>query len=185
MEKKALLAGKKTRMFYTWENNRHSRYVSCHAIFFTLKGAFVKLYLDNCCFNRPFDDQSNMRNRLEADAKIYIQSRIRIGDHELIWSYILEYENSVNPHEDRRANTLIWKGFATEHCNETNSVKSRAANLKALGIRTKDALHISCAIESKADYLITTDDRLLNKNVAGIKIINPIDFLRKKVSHDI
>ena len=29
----------------------------------------MKLYLDNCCFNRPFDDQSQLRIRLETEAK--------------------------------------------------------------------------------------------------------------------
>jgi len=28
------------------------------------------IYLDNCCYNRPFDDQSQLRVRLEAEAKL-------------------------------------------------------------------------------------------------------------------
>ena len=136
----------------------------------------MKLYLDNCCFNRPFDNQGNIRNRLETDAKLYIQSCIKDGKHDLMWSYILEYENSVNPHEDRKSSIVTWKSVASKHYQETDEIKSRAADLKALGIRTKDALHISCAIEAEADYFITTDDKLLNKNVDGIDIVNPIDF---------
>jgi hypothetical protein len=31
-------------------------------------GANMRLYLDNCCFNRPFDNQSIVRNRLETEA---------------------------------------------------------------------------------------------------------------------
>jgi predicted nucleic acid-binding protein len=125
-----------------------------------------------------------MRNRLETDAKIHIQSLIRAGKHELIWSYILEYENSFNPHEDRRSNTLTWKELAVEHCIETDSIKDRANSIKALGVRTKDALHVSCAIESEADFLITTDDGLLNKTIDRITIINPIDFVLKEVGYD-
>ncbi len=30
----------------------------------------MKIYLDNCCCNRPFDDQSHLRIRLEAEAKL-------------------------------------------------------------------------------------------------------------------
>ena len=144
----------------------------------------MKLYLDNCCFNRPFDDQSNVRNRLEADAKMHIQGQIRNGEHELVWSYILEYENSLNPHEDRKSNILIWKDIANEHYDATDSIKTKATNLKTLGIRTKDALHISCAIEANVDYFITTDDKLLNKHIDGIEVINPIDFARKELNHD-
>jgi len=47
------------------------------------------------------------------------------------------------------------------------------------GVRENDALHVACAIESQCEYFITTDDGLLNKDIENIKIINPIDFVRK------
>jgi len=47
------------------------------------------------------------------------------------------------------------------------------------GIRANDALHIACAIDSRCEYFITTDAGLTNKEIDGIKIINPIDFVRK------
>lgn len=40
---------------------------------------FVKLYLDNCSYNRPFDDQTQMKIHLETEAKLYIQECIREG----------------------------------------------------------------------------------------------------------
>ena len=46
------------------------------------------LYLDNCCFNRPYDDQSYLKNYLEAEAKIYIQKEILNKNYELVWSYM-------------------------------------------------------------------------------------------------
>jgi hypothetical protein len=45
----------------------------------------MKIYLDNCCFNRPFDDQSQLRILLESEAKLKIQENIRAGKFELIW----------------------------------------------------------------------------------------------------
>ncbi len=30
----------------------------------------MRIYLDNYCFNRPFDDQSQIRINLEAEAKL-------------------------------------------------------------------------------------------------------------------
>jgi predicted nucleic acid-binding protein len=44
-------------------------------------------------------------------------------------------------------------------------------------IKPKDSLNIACAIVSNCDYFITTDIKLLNKNINGIKIINPMDFI--------
>jgi len=57
----------------------------------------MRLYLDNCCFNRPFDDQSKIKIKLEAEAKLFIQEHIKAGLFELAWSYILDHENLSNP----------------------------------------------------------------------------------------
>lgn len=46
----------------------------------------MRIYLDNCCFNRPFDDQKQLRIRLEAEAKIGVQEEIMKGTIELAWS---------------------------------------------------------------------------------------------------
>ena len=62
----------------------------------------MKIYLNNCCFNRPYDDQTQLRIRLEAEAKLKIQEDIRNGVIELVWSYILDYENGMNPFSERK-----------------------------------------------------------------------------------
>jgi len=36
----------------------------------------VKVYLDNCCFNRPYDDQNNLLVFMETEAKLFIQELI-------------------------------------------------------------------------------------------------------------
>jgi len=36
----------------------------------------MKIYLDACCLNRPFDDQSQARIRVESEIIIFILSRI-------------------------------------------------------------------------------------------------------------
>jgi len=57
----------------------------------------MRLYLDLCCFNRPFDDQSQTRVRVETDAKLELQAHVSTGKVELIWSYVLDYENAQHP----------------------------------------------------------------------------------------
>ena len=57
----------------------------------------MKVYLDNCCFNRPFDDQSSLVIHLETEAKLHIQDLIRQGELSLLWSFVLDYENDANP----------------------------------------------------------------------------------------
>jgi len=45
-------------------------------------------------------------------------------------------------------------------------------------IKPKDSLHLACAIEAKSDYFITTDNKILNKTIEDIIIIDPINFIR-------
>jgi hypothetical protein len=42
----------------------------------------TKIYLDTCCLNRPFDDQTQERIRLESEAMLAILSRIEKGEWE-------------------------------------------------------------------------------------------------------
>jgi hypothetical protein len=68
----------------------------------------LRIYLDNCTFNRPFDDQNQLKIKLETEAKLFIQKNILNGNHELIWSYILEYENAQNKFDDKRNAIYDW-----------------------------------------------------------------------------
>lgn len=137
----------------------------------------MKIYLDNCCFNRPFDDQSQIKIHIEAQAKLDIQKNIKQGNYDLVWSYILEYENNMNPFEERKESIVKWKNIAKEKIVANEDIVSAAEGLSSKGIKPKDALHIACAIYAKCEYFITTDRLLLNKNVDGIKIIHPIQFI--------
>ena len=57
----------------------------------------LKIYLDNCCYNRPFDEVRNVEIDMEIMAKLNIQHMVQQGKIELVWSYALTYENSLNP----------------------------------------------------------------------------------------
>jgi len=81
---------------------------------------------------------------------------------------------------DIRKKTIgLWENVADYIVTYEVSIYERAELVIELGIRTKDALHIASAIKADADYFITTDRKLLNKNIEGIIIVNPIDFLRR------
>ena len=47
------------------------------------------------------------------------------------------------------------------------------------GLKSKDALHVACAIEGKAEYSITTDDKILKKTkgLKKIEVVDPIQFI--------
>jgi len=48
----------------------------------------LKIYLDNCTYNRPFDDQSQIMIALETEAKRYIQQLILDSKIDLVYSFI-------------------------------------------------------------------------------------------------
>jgi predicted nucleic acid-binding protein len=138
----------------------------------------MRVYLDICAFNRPFDDQAHIRIRLEAEAKLYIQGRIKASEVELVWSYILDIENDQNPFKEKRLAVGRWRKYAAVDIGESTAVLDKANQLVAIGIRPKDALHVACAIAGKADYFMTTDDKLL-KRLSGetqTKAIGPIEL---------
>lgn len=138
----------------------------------------MRVYLDNCSFNRPFDDQTQIKIRLETEAKLYIQKEILNGRFELVWSYILDFENAENPYEQRRDSILNWKDIAILDCEEDEEVISLAQELVSIGLKVKDSLHIACAVKGKCQYFITTDNKILNKHLNIISIVNPVDFIR-------
>jgi predicted nucleic acid-binding protein len=139
----------------------------------------MRLYLDNCSFNRPFDDQNQLKIRLETEAKLFIQAGIADGRFELVWSYILEFENNQNQFYDKRNSIYEWKKIAGIHCVENNEIVALAENLKKMNVRTKDALHIACSIYTKSDYFITVDRKLCNLCLKDMRIINPLVFINE------
>ena len=139
----------------------------------------VNVYLDTCCYNRPYDDQTQLRINLEAQAKLFIQKQIVDGKLDLIYSFISVYENSQNPFAIRKNAIFDFFSNAMIYIDESNVevIKQRAGEIMKTGIKTKDALHVSCAIEGKANYFVTTDIRLLKYSSDEVKIINPIDLI--------
>ncbi|MCM1144284.1 MAG: PIN domain-containing protein [Blautia sp.] len=142
----------------------------------------MKIYLDNCCFNRPYDDQTQIRISLETQAKLYVQDLIKEEKIKLVTSYILWYENSQNPYETKRIaiSEFIQKNSAEYiDIEQNNEIKAKAEEIMKMGIKMKDAYHVACAIHSSCDYFLTTDNRLLKYHTNEIQMLNPIDFIRR------
>ena len=60
------------------------------------------LYLDVSVLNRPFDDQSQVRIRLETEAFLAILERIETGELVMVGSTVLDFENEANPFAERK-----------------------------------------------------------------------------------
>ena len=139
----------------------------------------MRVYLDNCCYNRPFDDQSQMRVKLEALAKLAVQLMMYLSKVEFVWSKILDYEISMNPDPKRKAAILYWRHRAAEYVEATEPIRVSALNFESMGLKPKDALHLASAQASGCDVFLTTDDGILKKvtQLGKMKIENPVNFI--------
>jgi len=90
---------------------------------------------------------------------------------------MLDYENSENPYDEKRNAIALWKNTAQDYCPSSAEILLSGQAIIKFGVKSEDALHIACAIALGCDYFITTDKGLISKNIVGIKIINPIDFV--------
>jgi len=142
--------------------------------------AKIKVYLDNCAYNRPFDDQTQIRISLEAQAKLYIQRLIISKKIALVCSYMSSYENSENPNPEHRGSIQSFFCNATKFIgtDKADIIQKRAEALKEWKIKSNDAIHLACAIEGNCEYFITTDDVILKKyHGSEIRVCSPIDFV--------
>jgi predicted nucleic acid-binding protein len=140
----------------------------------------MKIYMDNCCLNRPFDDQSNLRVHLEAEAIKTIISLLEQQQWFLVSSQVLEFEISKNGDESRRNELNSINALAHTVIRIDAAIAKRANEFEKHGLQAFDALHLACA-EDNADIFLTVDDKFINKakNIQGlhIKISSPLIYL--------
>ncbi len=137
------------------------------------------LYFDVCSMNRPFDDQSQERVRLEAEAVLLILERCQAGVWRLLGSEPVDYEISRIPDVERRRKVLHLALLAKIKERVSEEVQTRAQELERHGFKALDALHVACAEAGGADVLLTVDDRMLAepqglKNNLRVRVENPI-----------
>lgn len=140
----------------------------------------MRIYLDVCCYNRPYDDQSQLRVVMEAQSKLYIQKLIKAGKLELVGSYILDYEVSRNPYEMRKQSIIRFiqdnmEGYVGDE--RADIIKPIADGIMKTGVKEKDAYHVAAAIYAECEYFISTDSRLLKYKTDKIKLVTPIEFV--------
>lgn len=142
----------------------------------------MRIYLDNCCFNRPYDDQSQIRISLETQAKLYVQNLIKERKLELVTSYVLWFENSRNPYDTKKltiAEFIRKNSMKYVDIDMAETIKVMADEIIETGIKVNDAYHVACAIWASCDCFLTTDKRLLKYRTDKIELLNPVDFLEK------
>lgn len=142
----------------------------------------IRVYLDTCVFNRPFDDQTQPRIWLETLALSVILQMIENRSVVLLSSSVLTYENSRNANVIGRDWIQRCIRLAWRHQLIDSAIRNRAEEMERQGFKALDALHIASAEAAGADYFVTCDDRLRRRyRLQGgrLKVCNPVDFVRE------
>jgi hypothetical protein len=144
-----------------------------------------RVYLDNCVFNRPFDDQAGERVRNETAAVLRILDEIRPGTLDLVRSFVNESENLENPFLANMWAISKWRDIAEIEITESPELLGLAKGLTDIGIGVGDALHLAASAEANADFFLTTDDKILRKltDFEGVIVLDPIRMVAKIDEH--
>jgi len=143
--------------------------------------------MDICCFNRPFDDLSQDRIYLEAEAVLSIISHCEKDKWVLVSSGAIDFELSKLPDIDRFEQIQTLYAVASNRIKLTEQAEKRAAFFQQNGIKPLDSLHLALAETDKVDVFLTTDDRLLRmgkKLNLIIKVDNPVSWLMEVMSNE-
>lgn len=147
----------------------------------------MKIYLDACCWNRPFDDQSQNRVRVEAEAVLSILGMAQSYELEITGSDIIDDELAEMPDDERREKVELLLALAALHIVLTTAIEQRATQLQKWNIVPLDALHLAAAESAQADYFLTTDDDLIRKAKRAelkVRIENPAKWLIQETTDE-
>jgi hypothetical protein len=142
----------------------------------------MRLYIDLSCFNRPFDDQSQERVRLETEAVLAVLTRIVEGKDALLWSWVMSFENDKHPNPERRDEIAVWEAISERTVGLSNQLEERARQIAQSGISSLDALHLASAEEGQADVVLTCDDILVRRSrrlALTLRILNPVAYFEE------
>jgi len=138
------------------------------------------IYLDNCCYNRPFDDQTQERIHMESEAVLAIIGRCKKNKCKMDF----EIERICDFVKKERVKTF-YEQTISEKIDYNENILRFAQELSAYAnIRMLDRFHLSFAVNSLTDILLTTDDKF-EKSVSKLnvktKVMNPLKYLMEVI----
>ena len=147
----------------------------------------MKIYMDNCCYYRPFDDQTQDRIRLETDAVISIVARCEAGEWDLIGSEVLEHEMAKVSDLDKYENAVTVYQAAKLSIPFSTEIQQRANQLQRYKIKPMDSLHLASAESGGATVYLTTDDDLVKwakSSDTKLNVTNPVRWIMEVMENE-
>ena len=143
----------------------------------------MKIYLDTCCYGRPYDDRSQPGIKAEYAAILNVIHVCEFEGFPIFGSPMLILEINQIPDDETRQNVMdFYRETVTKKTPLTAQVETRAAELQAGGLRKMDSYHVALSESADIDYLLTTDikfEKLAARLGVTTNVINPINFLQE------
>jgi len=108
-----------------------------------------------------------------------VQSLMRSGAIEYVWSGMLEAEVGDSPYPDRCEKIYPWGDLAPIYIEVDGDVELAAREYVDRGLKMADAIHVACAVAAACDWFLTVDRGILNKisEVGSMRVGTPIDYV--------
>ena len=146
----------------------------------------MKIYMDNCCFNRVFDDRSNPVIYLDRNSVMIILELVEKGVFELCGSQMLLKEILDTPDAMKKARLKLMYTLCSSEIAVTEDIVDRAVLIREQSnIRTKDSIHLACAEYANVDVFLTVDKKFMNnanRIPAKVKVMSPTEWLLEVIS---
>jgi len=153
----------------------------CDIIVAIMYICIMKIYLDNCCYCRPYDKHAQQRVRNEAQAVLDAIEFCKAAGHCIVSSAVINKEmDKIKDGVKLGKVQKFYRDTAPDKIRITPEIVKRGKEFQAYGVKVPDCFHLACAEAAGADYLLTTDDQFISsaaRTGSKIKVINPLNFL--------
>jgi len=148
----------------------------------------LKIYIDNCLLNRPFDDQTQERIYFETQSLLILLKWIDEGKIQFLNSFALEFEVSAISDPDRGVKVKEYLKAAEKFIEFDDKIEKRALEFQNYSFTAMDAMHIAVAEYAKVDYFVTCDDDILKtakkySEMINVKVISIANLVSEVINY--
>jgi hypothetical protein len=148
----------------------------------------MKYYFDNCCYNRPYDDQTQEKIHLESESILAIIKKCKLLNYGILGSSALDLEICQIPDIYKRQKvSFFYERTITGKIIYNQAIQKRVKELQEMSaVRMLDRFHLAFAENAQIDILLTTDlrfEKACSKMNLNVKVLNPINYFME-VSDD-
>ena len=145
-----------------------------------------KIYMDACCFSRPFDDLRQPRILLEAEVILYVFEMSEVFGWSIVSSAMLDKEIFHVSTLKESMELYRTKASKNEYVEINETIVERARSFREHGIKPADSLHLALAEHADVNVFLTTDDKFLRKaqKLTAIRVESPVKWAMEENDDD-